>query len=107
MGFLITPLMRGRVPHMSRESFQRILWVATGVLLGVLLIGDVTLYSHHKELEARVENQERKIAQLDKMVEELLKGRDQAARVEEIMAELDALEQTLDAMETPTGKGSL
>lgn len=61
------------------------------VCVGVLLIGDIFLYSLHRALTARVENQERRIERLQSVVDDLLSASENAEKIEKIEQQVDGI----------------
>jgi len=79
----------------ARERIRSVLRAVFAVILGVLLVGDVALYSLHKALEARVESQDRRIERMNAMLTDLLASRDNAARIELIETQVDGIEKSM------------
>jgi hypothetical protein len=74
------------------EKFRSALRVAFGVILGMLLVGDIFQYSLHQALAARVENQERRIERLNKMVDDLLTTNQNAQKIEKIEQQVEGID---------------
>lgn len=79
-----TPTGSLAILGLDGDRFRSLLRVVFGVLLGVLLAGDIFQYSIHEALSARVENQERRIERLNRMVDDLLTTNANAQRIEKI-----------------------
>jgi hypothetical protein len=79
----------------QNEEKQRsglLLRTTFGALLGVLMMGQVALYSLHKAMESRVESHERRIERSSKLLTDLLSSRDNAAKIEEIEQQVVGIE---------------
>jgi len=87
------------VPNGERwKSWFRMMFA---VCVGILLIGDIFLYSLHRSLTARVENQERRIERLQGTVKDLLTARDNAEKIEKIEQQIEGIDgQIGDLTET-------
>jgi len=77
------------------ERFRSLLRVVFGVILGVLLVGDIFQYSLHKTLSGRVENQERRIERLNRMVNDLLTANENAQKIEKIEQQVDGIDDRI------------
>ena len=67
-------------------------WLRIVMGMGVLLVGDIFLYSHHQALQARVENQERRFIRLNKVVDDLLMTNTNAEKIEKIELQVDGID---------------
>ena len=77
------------------ERLRGILRSVFAVILGVLLMGDVALYSLYKSVEARVESQDRRMERMNSTLTDLLSSRDNAARIELIETQVDGIEASM------------
>jgi len=85
--------------NLLRERIRSVLRAVFAVALGVLLVGDVALYSLHKALEARVESQDRRIERMNSMLTDLLSSRDNAARIELIETQVDGIGKAVEDLQ--------
>jgi TolA-binding protein len=74
------------------ETFRSWLRVAFGMGLATLLVADIFQYSLHQALHARVENQERRIERLNKMVDDLLTTNQNAQKIEKIEQQVEGID---------------
>jgi len=74
------------------DNFRSMLKVVFGVTLGVLLVGDIFLYSLHQALSARVENQERRIERINQIVDDLLISNANAEKIEKIEQQVNGID---------------
>lgn len=75
--------------------------------LAMLLIGHIFLYSLHRALTARVENQERRIERLQGVVDDLLIASDSAEKIEKIEQQVNGIDGQLgDLTETLKAQAS-
>lgn len=90
-----TPTGSLAILGLDGDRFRSLLRVVFGVLLGVLLAGDIFQYSIHEALSARVENQERRIERLNRMVDDLLTANENAQKIEKIEQQVDGIDDRI------------
>ena len=74
------------------ERFRSRLRAAFGVLLAVLLMGNILMYSLYKSLQARVQNQERRIERFYGVVDNLLLANGNAEKIEKIEQQVESID---------------
>ena len=75
----------------ARESLRRRLRVTYALCLGILLAGDVVLYSLYKGVESQLESQERRVDRMGRLLADLLGSRDNAQKIEEIEQQVEGV----------------
>lgn len=88
----VSPTTTGPLRTVGGEGTRGWVRVVLGMCVATLLLGDVFLYSHHQALQARVENQERRIERLDKVVSDLLLANENAEKIEKIEQQVDGID---------------
>jgi hypothetical protein len=82
----------------EKQHASLVLRTTFGVLLGVLMMGQVGLYSLHKANESRVESHERRIERMNKLLTDLLASRDNAKKIEGIEQQVVGIESQIDQL---------
>jgi len=81
----------GPIPVENKEPLRSFLRITFAVCLGVLLMGDVTLYFLHESLKAQVSSHEYRIERLNGMVSDLMMANDNAEKIEKIEQQVNGI----------------
>ena len=79
-----------------RGNLLRLIFAA---ILGVLLVGDVAMYSLHKAMASRVESQERRMDRMNKMLNDSLTARQNATKIEGLETQVDGLVTAVEGLQ--------
>ena len=78
-----TPVNTGPQPILGRKPSMWV-WGGIGLVVSVLLAGDIALYSLYQTQLSRVDTMEHRVDRLSNMVTDLLKSSDNAEKIEKI-----------------------
>jgi hypothetical protein len=91
-------------PFMVTEGpRERVLsWFRIGIalILGVLLVGDIALYSLYQALRSQVEAHEHRIERQDKLITDMLSTNENAVKLEAITGKVDNIEIRVQELTT-------
>jgi len=80
------------------ERLRSILRIAFSALLGVLMMGDVALYSLHQAMKSQVDSQEHRIERLNSMISDLLMTNRNAEKIEKIEQQVNGIDGQVQAI---------
>jgi cytochrome c-type biogenesis protein CcmH/NrfG len=75
----------------STERGRSLLRMVFAGILGVLLVGDVAMYSLYKAMESRVESQDRRMDRMNKMLTDSLTSHDNAEKIAGLETQVEGL----------------
>lgn len=83
---------------MVGERLRSLLRITTVGILGVLLIGDIFMYSLYQALRAQTENHDRKIERLNRALDDLRTSNANAEKIEKIKQQVDGIDGNVTEM---------
>lgn len=84
--------MNDAEPAQEPPRGRGLLRAFVGVLIALLLVGDVALYSLYQALRSRVWSQEHRVERLHKLVTDMIKANQNAEKIEKIETQVDGIE---------------
>ncbi len=86
------------IVQIGDERIRGFLRIIFGICLGVLLVGDIALYTLYQTLSSQNESQERRIERFSKMVNDLLVANQNAEKIEKIEQQVNGIEDQITGL---------